>query len=111
MDKETVLAARQDIDGALDMLNRQIGPPEMMYRIAASVIVSALLPPQKKSAGSEYYRIKAEDWLTLLLSEPKLTTSVLYQRVVALTAVSDVIKDEIGGIASRLALVLEADQK
>lgn len=107
---EVMAEARRDIEAALDMLNRPQSAPEIMYRIAASMIVSALTPANGKSAGSEYYRIKAEDWMTLLLSEPRLSPTVLLQRVSALAAVSDTIKSEIGGIASRLALALEVDR-
>ena len=105
MNDENVSQARQDIEEALSILNRQPYATEMMQRIAASVIVAALLPQQQKTAGSEYYRIKAEDWLTLLLSEPGLTIGILSERVCALVDVSETIKCEIGSIASRLTFV------
>lgn len=105
MNEESVLHARREIEEALDMLNRQHIPSEMMCRIAAAVIVGAMTPLQNRSLGSEYYRIKAEDWLTLLLSEPGLTIGVLAQRVDALASVSANIKDEIGVLASRLLVV------
>lgn len=76
----------------------------MQARIAAAVIVTALTPVQKVSAGSEFYRIKAEDWLALLLaSEPGMSLETLAARVSALASVSDGVKQELGGLAGRLA--------
>lgn len=96
---------KADVIAALGMLKPAGAGQEMQARIAAAVIVAALTPVQKISAGSEFYRIKAEDWLALLLAaEPGMSIETLAERVSALASVSDGVKRELGGLAGRLAL-------
>lgn len=105
MEQEAVLQARHDIEEALKNLSRQ-SDTEMMCRIAASKIVAALTPNVRKNTGTEYYRIKAEDWISLLLTEPQLDILTLHIRLVALASVSDHIKAELGALPGRLALLV-----
>jgi len=80
---------------------------EMSARIAASRIAATVLPGQPESAGSIYYRLKAEGWLSLLLaSEPGMSLKQLAERVQSLSDISEKIKGELGGIAGRLHLMV-----
>ncbi len=97
-------SAKNDIETALEMLARKPAGGDMA-RVAAAVIVSALYEPQKRTAGSEYYRIRAEDWLSLLLTEPYMTLAVLAERVAALSEVSPHIKTELGALPCRLMVI------
>lgn len=107
MNEDFVVKARAEIESALAMLNRQPGTPELMYRIAASRIVAALMPNRSLDVGSEYYRIKAEDWLSMLLTEPHLDIKTLHKRLAALASVSANTKAELGGLPGRLMLIME----
>lgn len=97
---------KADVISALSMLKPAWAGPgqEMHARIAAARIVAALTPSMMVNAGSEFYRIKAEDWLALLLAaEPGMSLETLAAQVSALSAVSDGVKRELAGLAGRLA--------
>lgn len=89
---------KQKIEAALNTLSHPADAP-----VAAALIVEAVLPRAENNPGATFYRLKAEGWLSLLLaSEPGLSVDQLAARVMALAAISERIKGELGGLAGRL---------
>lgn len=91
------LSARQEVEIALKMLNRQSDPHKLLCRIVASKIVGAL----KCSS------LKSEDWLAMILAEPRLDLEALHKRISALAGVSTIIQNDLGDLPDRLGCLLE----
>ena len=95
---------RQKITEALAMT--QALADRIDSSVIAALIMEALLPQQEPTPGAVHYRMKAQRWLVLLLdSEPGMSLQQLAERVQGLAAISQHIKEEVGGLSARLQLV------
>jgi hypothetical protein len=86
-----------DINAAITMLSPQI---------AAEFIIQSIFRNTPISAGSVHYHIKSQRWLSLILeSEENLDLSLVLDRLISLSAISNGIKQDIDKLITRLVQI------